>query len=126
MSKFSLIYDNLKKISIADYFEICKYRKKSIFWSRFKQKVKMGDRSRMRIAKQVVLSREQEKEIRHFYKSCLGKNISTKWHRYYQGISNAYDKTYLPEIIYTEMELLFNVRSSPFAFRNPGFCSISY
>lgn len=48
-----------------------------------------------------ILSASQEKEIKEYWKSISGYNISTKWHRLYQSYCGVYNKKYFPELLYT-------------------------
>ena len=57
----------------------------------------------------VTLTKEQEKEIREYFKEFYGKSISTKWHRLYQSYLGTYRHNYFPEILYTsKLEPLTN------------------
>ncbi len=47
--------------------------------------------------KQIVLTPEQEQEIKSIY----GKRISCKWHRLYQSYTGVFNKDYFPEILFS-------------------------
>ena len=112
------VYNDLKQMSRGDYLETKKYLKKSLFLVRCNQKRKMKGRERIKLANQVTLTKQQINEIRELFKSYLGKKTSLLWHKYYQSLSGSYDKRYIPEIIYAEMELLFNDSNIANAFSN--------
>lgn len=57
----------------------------------------------------VILSEEEDREIRDYWKDISGYDISTKWHRLYQSYMGVYDKRYFPEILYsTKLERLLS------------------
>ena len=57
----------------------------------------------------VVMSQEEECEIRDYWKEISGYDISTKWHRLYQSYMGVFDKRYFPEILYsTKLERLLS------------------
>lgn len=49
----------------------------------------------------VVLSPDQEKEIKEYWKEISGFEIETKWHRLYQSYMGVYQKKYFPEILFS-------------------------
>lgn len=46
------------------------------------------------------LQRKQEQEIKMYYKSMLGVNVSTKWHKLAYSLTGIYDKHILPNDLY--------------------------
>lgn len=79
---------------------------------------KMNEKSRKKLADSVALSKEQTNQIQEFYKANFGKKIGTRWHRYYQAVSNVFCKEYVPEAIYTIYEKTVNNRKIGEAFSN--------
>ena len=49
----------------------------------------------------VELTKEQEAEIRAFFKEYYGKVIPPHWHRLYQSYTGVYRKDYFPEILFS-------------------------
>lgn len=57
----------------------------------------------------VELTKEQEAQIRQFFKQHYGKPIATHWHRLYQSYTGIFRKDYFPEILFsTRLEPLLN------------------
>lgn len=46
------------------------------------------------------LTKQQEQEIKEYYKSMLGVNVSTKWHKLAYTLTGIYDKHILPNDLY--------------------------
>ena len=49
----------------------------------------------------VILSGDQEKEIREFFKQNYGKEIPSLWHRLYQSYTGKYHVDYFPELLFS-------------------------
>lgn len=57
----------------------------------------------------VNLTKEQEKEIREFFKKHYGKVVPLKWHRLYQSYTGTFCHNYFPEILFsTKLEPKLN------------------
>src|SRR5699024_9578501 len=77
---FGLSGRKIVKIFLGEYFNI--FRKKPLY-------------------KDIELDASQEKEVENYWKRHYGRKISTRWHRLYQSYNGAYNKKYIPEIIFT-------------------------
>ncbi len=51
--------------------------------------------------KDVVWTKEQQKEFDDFWKKNYGKKISNRWHKLYEASNGVYHYDYLPEILYS-------------------------
>lgn len=61
------------------------------------------DKQFKKISKGVILrnlSKQQKLEIKEYYKSMLGVNVSTKWHQLAYSMTGIYDKRILPHDLY--------------------------
>ena len=88
----------LKKIEGIYYY----FRNRSI------EKKKIRDPRRVKILNQVVLSKEQKREIDRLYKDNYGKKIPYDWHREYTSYTGKFDAKYIPELIFIpEIEAKF-------------------
>lgn len=59
--------------------------------------------------KNIDLTADEKKDIDMFYSQAYGRKISYRWHQLYQSYTGSYDKTYLPEILYsTKLEHRMN------------------
>lgn len=51
--------------------------------------------------KDVIWSKEEQKEFDDYWETLLGKKISNRWHKLYQSYNGYFCKEYIPEILYT-------------------------
>ena len=72
-----------------------------------------------KIWKQVILTKEQKKQIDEFYIKNYGKKIPYNWHRLYTSYTGKFDYKYVPEYIFsTELEKIGNKRLSVLPLEN--------
>ncbi len=68
-----------------------------------------GIARKKKLINKVILTKEQEKEIRAFLKKHYGKSIPLKWHRLYQSYTGTFCYNYFPEILFsTKLEPKLN------------------
>lgn len=72
------------------------------------QKNKIKELRRAAVINGVILTKEQESQIQSLYSQNLGCEISTDWHRYYQGVSGTFAADYVPELHYALYECAVN------------------
>lgn len=58
-------------------------------------------RQKKHLYEKVHLSGDEKENIDSFYTVAYGSKVPYKWHRLYQSYTGIYDRTYLPEIIYS-------------------------
>lgn len=62
---------------------------------------KQREKKRVAIAKTVILSKKQKKQIDSFFKKNYGKRVGYQWHRAYTAISGTFDFKFFPEYFYS-------------------------
>lgn len=66
-----------------------------------------------KLSKKKKLTKEQKREIRDFYKSIIGKNISLSSHEYFYSRTGIYSKEYVPKSLH-EVEMIPKANMMPY------------
>lgn len=89
-----------KMIAQKLYKKIISMRDEYINHITYKAEIRNIERKKSLWSK-VVLTPEQEEEIKIYWKENAGISIDTRWHRLYQSYMGVYEKKYFPEILYS-------------------------
>lgn len=77
--------------------------------------------------KDVVWTKEQQKEFDDYWEKNYGKKISNRWHKLYQSMNGVFDVAYIPEFLYTtKLEPKINAYNACVTYADKNLTEILY
>lgn len=82
------LYDSVRNA----FLQIMKQRSLNQLWRKQTKGIKLRK-----------LSKEQEKQIQDYYKECIGRKVTTRWHRLFYSLTGEFNYRYLPFDVFVDM-----------------------